>query len=295
MALESVVAAASANDEVIVVDGDVEQSARLVVERLQAAHPDTHLRYVRSEPGLTLQRNAGIDASEGDILAFFDDDVTFAPTLLDELADIYADEALLGATGVVREQSKGRIGSGDYSRLRRWLVGGGREGTMTRFGFRRPVVDLATPRDVEYMHGPLMTARRSAAVTTRFDERLTGYGLGEDDDFSYRLSRLGRVRFEPRLEVDHHEIGFRSMDRRARDRRQIINRTYLFEKNFAAGAGSRALYVAFLSVIVAHRVLNREWDGLRGLADGARHVWREGALNPDAGEAERTPPSVAKA
>lgn len=282
MALESIVAAASPDDEAIIVDGDADQSARPVVEELQAAHPEARLRHLASEPGLTLQRNLGIDTAEGDIVAFFDDDVTFPPSLLDDLARVYRDETLVGVTGVVGEQSKERVGSGEHSRLRRWLVGGGREGTMTSFGFRRPIVDLASPRDVEYMPGPLMTARRSAAAETRFDERLTGYGLGEDDDFSYRLSRRGRIRFEPALVVDHHEIGFHSMDHRARDRRQIVNRTYLFEKNFAAGGLTRAAYVAFLAVIVVHRILNREWDGIRGLTDGLRHIWRQGALNPDA-------------
>jgi glycosyltransferase involved in cell wall biosynthesis len=282
MALQSIVAAVSSDDEALVVDGDPDQSARAVVEQLQVAHPEVRLRHLASEPGLTLQRNRGIDEAEGHIVAFFDDDVTFSPELLDDLAAAYGDETVVGVTGVIREQSKGRVGSGEHSRLRRWLVGGGREGTMTSFGFRRPIVDLDVPRDVEYMPGPLMTARRSAAAETRFDERLTGYGLGEDDDFSYRLSRRGRIRFEPALAVDHHEIGFHTMDHRARDSRQIVNRTYLFEKNFATNGLARATYVAFLLVIVGHRILNREWSGLRGLSDGLRHIWRQGALNPDA-------------
>jgi GT2 family glycosyltransferase len=280
-ALASAAAAASAADEVLVVDGDPERSALPVVEEIRARHPQARLRHVPSDPGLPLQRNVGIDAAEGEIVAFFDDDVTFPPTLFDGIAAAFADPAVVGVTGRVVENELPRIGSGQHSRLRRLLLGGGRQGTMTSFGSRRPIVDVDEPHDVEFMEGPFMTARRDVAASVRLDETLIGYALGEDDDYSYRVSLRGRVRYVPELAIEHHEIGFKSMDLRRRDRFQIINRTYLFRKNFARTRRSRAAYAGLVAMMFVHRAVNREWDGLRGLWDGLGHLRRHGALRPD--------------
>ena len=60
-----------------------------------------------------------------------------------------------------------------------------------------------------------MSARREAAAVIRFDELLTGYALAEDEDFSYRLSRLGRVRYVPSISIWHEQHGVRTDARRS--------------------------------------------------------------------------------
>jgi GT2 family glycosyltransferase len=276
--LESSIAALSPQDETLVVDGDTAHSGEPVVERILAEHPGVALRYLACDPGMTHQRNVGLDAALGEIVVFTDDDCTFRADMFDALSAVYDDRSVVGATGRVIQARIARLGSDPHSRLRRLLVGGGREGSMTRYGLRRPIVRLDRPRDVEFMPGTLMSARRSVAAEVRFDERLTGYGLGEDDDFSYRLSRRGRLCYEPSVAVEHREIGFRTMDQRARDRRQVINRVYLYRKNFAGGLWTRLGFAMLMAMLVVHRALNREWSGLRGLLDGFREV-RHGAAD----------------
>jgi GT2 family glycosyltransferase len=235
--------------------------------------------YLACAPGMTYQRNIGLEAALGEIVVFTDDDCTFGPDLFDALSAVYDDLSVVGVTGQVIEESLSRFGSNPHSRLRRLLLGGGREGSMTRYGLRRPIVRMDQPHDVEFMPGPLMSARRSLAVKVRFDERLTGYGLGEDDDFSYRLSRRGRVRYDPSVVVEHRVIGFRTMDERARDRRQVVNRVYLYRKNFAGGLRARMGFAMLMGMLLVHRALNREWNGLLGLLDGFREVW-SGTADP---------------
>jgi GT2 family glycosyltransferase len=259
-----------ADGEVIVVDGDSERSAESVVSALGDRFPDVTMRYVASDPGASLQRNVGIDAANGDIVVFLDDDCTFEPGLFEALMTAYEDETVVGVTGRVEQPSQARLGSNPNSRLRRFVLGGGRQGSMSSFGFRRPIVDVEQARDVEFMPGPLMSARRDVAAAVRFDERLTAYSLGEDDDFSYRASRRGRIRYEPSAVVYHHALGWHSMDRRKMDRLQVVNRTYLFRKNFPQTLRARAGFAALLAILCVHRVLNREWSGLRGLVDGMR-------------------------
>jgi glycosyltransferase involved in cell wall biosynthesis len=274
-ALESLARAVPGPDEVIVVDGDAERTAERPVAELAAKHPHLNASYLASEPGTARQRNVGIDAASGDVIVMIDDDCTVHPNLFAALAEAYRDPGVVGVTGLIEEPARpARLG---YNNRVRWLLlGGGRGGTMTSFGFRRPILDLARACDTEFMYGPLMTARRELAAAVRFDEELSAYSLGEDDDFSYRLSRRGRLRFEPAAVVHHHELGRRRMNQRKLDRMHVVNKTYLFRKNFPQTLPARAGFQAMLGVLLAHRVLNREWSGLRGLIEGLREVRRSG-------------------
>jgi len=274
--LECAAKALPADGEVIVVDGDPERSAEPVVREFQARNPAMSIRHVASAPGAARQRNGGIDAAEGDVVVYVDDDCTFEPGLFEALAAAYGDPAVVGATGRVEQPLRGRLGNNPHSRLRWLLLGGGRQGSMTSFGFRCPILDREQPRDVEFMPGPLMSARRDLAAEVRFDERLAAYSLVEDDDFSYRLSRRGRIRYEPAAVVQHHELRWQERDQRQMDRLQVVNRTYLFRKNFAQTFTARARFVALLALLCGHRVVNREWSGLLGLVEGMRHVRRTG-------------------
>lgn len=284
--LESAGRALPADGEVIVVDGDPEHSAEKVLSETGARYPDMNVRYVASDPGAALQRNVGIDAAAGEVVVFVDDDCTFEPGLFEALASAYEDPSVVGVTGWIDQPSRERLGNNPHSRFRWLLLGGGAQGSMSSFGFRRPIVDIDEPRDIEFMPGPLMSARREVAAAVRFDERLTAYSLGEDDDFSYRVSRRGRIRYEPAASVYHHELGWRNMDRGKMDRLQVVNRTYLFRKNFSTTLRARAAFWALILLLFAHRVLNREWSGLRGLLEGVRQVRRSRKLSPEAALAE---------
>jgi GT2 family glycosyltransferase len=284
--LESAARGLPPDGEVIVVDGDPERSAESVVSALGARHPDLTMHYIASDPGAALQRNVGIDAASGEIVVFMDDDCTFEPGLFEALLTAYEDPEVVGVTGRIDQPPRERVAENPHSRLRLLLVGGGRQGTVTGIGFRRPIIDMEQARDVEFMPGPLMSARREVARAVRFDELLTAYSLGEDDDFSYRVSRRGRMRYVPSALVYHHELGWRSMDRRRMDRLQVVNRSYLFRKNFSPTLRTRAAFWRLIVLLCGHRVLNREWSGLRGLLEGVRIVLRFRRLEPPAALAE---------
>jgi len=257
--------------EVIVIDADLDGSSQQVVTAFdQRVAPA--VRYLHTVPSLTRQRNNGIDDASGDVIVFLDDDVTIQPDVFERLAEAYRDESVVGATGRVVEPESGRVG-GPASRLRRLLLGAGREGTFTRYGYPRYLRNLDDPRDVEFMQGCFMSARQDCAAKVRFDEHLGGYALAEDEDFSYRLSRLGRIRYVPEIRVEHRKLGFGSQDARPFGRRVIVNRAYLFRKNFPQTLLARMQFGLLVLGLIGHRLLNREWRGARGLLDGAAAVW----------------------
>ena len=264
--LESIAECDPGPDEVIVVDADPENSAKALTEEF--ADSNFVVRYIASRPSATLQRNLGIDAMSGDVAVFLDDDVFVDPRLFGRLGEAYEDASVVGATGRVIEPEPGRVGSPSSS-LRRLLGGSGRDGTFTRYGYPRYILDPARERDVEHMFGCFMTARREAAAAVRFDENLPGYALAEDEDFSYRLSRLGRIRYLPEIFVNHRKLGLSSQETREFGRLVITNRAYVFRKNFPQTLLARMQFALLIAGFVVHRLVNREWRGARGLIEGA--------------------------
>jgi len=278
-ALASAVATLPEGSELIVVDGDTERSAEAVVEAVDRSAGAPPIRYIAGVSGLCSQRNRGIEVAEGDVVVFTDDDCTLAPGFYESLAAAYRSDDVIGATGRVLQTPDERIGSNIESPLRRLVLGGGRQGTMTSFGFRRPIIDVDSSRTIEFMPGTFMSARLGTASELGFDEwleRSSGYCLGEDDDFSYRLSRRGKIVYAPTAAVHHHSIGKRTMNRRALDRLVVVNRTYLFRKNFAATTRAKLGFAGLIALLFGHRILNRDWQGVRGLIDGLLEVWRKG-------------------
>jgi len=252
-------------EDTIVVDGDPDRSAEGVAR-------EAGVRYLATAPGSSRQRNVGIAAADGDVLVFCDDDIALDRSVFEALGEAYEDDSVVGATVHLVERTERSVG-GMRSPLRRLLFRG-EEGRFTRFGYPRYLTRLDEPRDVEIMPGCFMSARRRLAAELLFDERLPGYGLGEDEDFAYRLSRRGRIRYLPRATIVHEKFGWSSFDPREFSRMVVRHRAYLLQKNFAPGAIAWTQFALFVALLMAHRFVNRDWAGARGLAEGAVDLWR---------------------
>jgi GT2 family glycosyltransferase len=271
-ALEALLRCDPGPDEILVIDGTAEGVALPVIEELRAISAGRPIRHLIFVGGLTLKRNVALAECRGDVVAFFDDDARPESDVFAKLAAAYADPSVVGATGLVIEPDDRPFGRKE-SRLRRLLPGGGVDGTFTRYGYPRRITDVGRSCDIQFMQGCFMTARLDRARSVGFDEDLAGYGFVEDEDFSCRLARLGRLRYLADAVVHHDNTGFSTRDRRSFGRRIVIARTYLFRKNFAQTPLARAQFQLLLLIMLAHRVLNCDWLGARGLIEGAVNVW----------------------
>jgi GT2 family glycosyltransferase len=274
--LESLAGCDPLPDEVVIVD-DPRRSAEAVAKAFSARVPALELCYAAERRGASVQRNIGLRMCSGEVVVFADDDVRFQPDLFAVLADVYRDSAVVGATGRIRQEW--RAFGNERSLIRRLLSGRRRQGTMTDFGYPRRIQDTDSFHDVEFMQGCLMSARRELAQRVGFDEDLgppDNYARLEDEDFSYRLSRLGRVRYVPEAAVQHLNLGFRSRDSRYFSWLMVVDRAYLFRKNFRRTPLARAKFALLVATMAVHRALNREWSGVVGVVDGAIDAWREG-------------------
>ena len=271
--LASIVGGETLPKEVIVVDGDADRSARPVTERFGSLQHEVAISYRASSPGIPTQRNLGMEDASGDVIVFFDDDVVVQPGLFSILAAAYRDRSVIGATGRVVEPSPHRVG-GPTSRIRSVLFGTSQEGSFTRFGYPLYIRRVDREMDVEVMPGCFMSARTEAARHVGFDTELPGYALGEDEDFAYRLSRLGRIRYVPEAVILHKKLGFGTRDTRRFGQEVVINRTYLFRKNFEPTLVSRIEFGLLLLVLLFHRLLNGDVRGALGLIEGGWITWR---------------------
>lgn len=212
--------------EIVVVDGSVDWEsgrARVAASLSEAGYRGT-LRY---EPavalGLPQQRNQAISLASGDVLFLLDDDSLTYPDCAERVMEAYEADASRAVVGVgpvhVEEPPPGARGvavaaparGGLRARLERRLERVAWRGT----GFFLPYDDdfptHAVPpecaalgaRPVRVLDGFRMTFRRSVFESLAFEEMLRHYAVSEDQDFSYRASRLGALVELPTARLHH--------------------------------------------------------------------------------------------
>jgi glycosyltransferase involved in cell wall biosynthesis len=262
-------------DDVLVVDS----ASR--TDGTAAAAADAGVRSVRvDEPGLARARNAGLRATDADIVAFTDDDC----------------EPEAGWAAAVRsafDQSTGFDESTGFDQRIAFVLGR----VVALGGDEQPVVQLETTARVfsagddvmRIGHGANFSVARTAWLDLGGFDELLGAGArfraGEDTDFLWRALRGGWVgRFEPGAAVGH---------RVWRGRRDAFRTMY----GYGVGQGAVATKVRrlggrdavrTLSGGTASRALRQAWRDLRaGYQFGALAGlgWAAGALRGQVGAA----------
>ncbi len=173
--------------ECVVVDNNSTDATRERVAAFGACHPELHIRYIfEREQGLSAARNAGIAASQGDIIAFVDDDERIVPDFLGAYVDLFDlhPEAMAAGGCIIAEYPTGRP---------RWMS------RFTEQPIANPMNYGTTVRVFpkgKIPGGGNMAFRREALVRVGiFDTSLgrTGKSLigGEESDLFERMAAVG--------------------------------------------------------------------------------------------------------
>lgn len=189
-------------DRVLVVDSSDSPATQHVVRTFVDAIP--RVDYVRSEAGLTRQRNVALDAlaAETDVVHFVDDDTLLDEDYLASILDVF--ERRPEAVGV-----GGRISNLPehsprlYRRL--LLTDSSRQGALLPSGKNILCFNGSSVRPVDWLSGCCMSYRRSKLRGLRFDEMRGGNGIGEDVDFSARAARVGPLLWTPHAVLEHRQ------------------------------------------------------------------------------------------
>jgi GT2 family glycosyltransferase len=193
--LRSIDAAGVLAREIIVID----QSA--VKYRLPERPGLIHV-HDRSLSGLCAARNRALDYIRGEATLFLDDDTIVVNDVTGPIAALFSAEP-----GVVGIQCRIL----NYDRTSFSL-----SDTLARI-FEQGFFDTkpfrgSAGKHLRSVHGCAMAFRTSAVRDVRFTEKLTGYCMGEDFDFSVRVRRIGELRLASEAHVRHDRSPINRLD-----------------------------------------------------------------------------------
>jgi GT2 family glycosyltransferase len=200
--LDSVAIQTRVPNAIRVVDASTNSDTRSVVERHAAGALLGRLHYLLSEPGLTRQRNVGVAAGASDIVHFVDDDTVLHPHYLESILQQFEQDEpgeILGVGGSIVNLTGHRVSMAK----RAFMLDSPRPGRVLPSGRNPLAVDVALVTDVDWLSGCTMSYRRAVFTVFSFNERLEGYGLGEDVEFSYRVRQRGRLLVTPDARIEH--------------------------------------------------------------------------------------------
>ncbi len=194
-AIESLRAQTVAPHEILLV---IDHSPELEAE-CRRRWPELQVMPNREQQGLSGARNTGVEASDGEVVAFLDDDAAAAPDWIERLGAAYSDPTVLGVGGAIHpawEQGRPRWFPPEFD----WVVG------CTHSGMPRQ------REGVRNLVGANMSFRREALVEVGgFRHELGRIGKipagCEETDLCIRIGHRhpeGTILYDPEASVDHY-------------------------------------------------------------------------------------------
>lgn len=267
-------------DELVVVDSsDVQE----IEGYLKSADLPVAVKYIRSKPGLTFQRNVGVRNSAGDLLFFFDDDCELDVNYLAKVEDVFARDAQgeIGAVGGRLENLYGNQSMTLKFRVELMVFGLIRSvfGLDDHGSGRFRLSGMATfphnsmnARYIDCLSGGLMAFRKEVFQKVEFDENMPGYGLMEDWAISKSVLDAGhKIYYEPSASLIHKESPQNRFNYFRWAEMFIVNYDYLFQKNWRRDWFRMPFYYwALLGFIIVNL---HNGEALRGTFSGLKQVF----------------------
>jgi Glycosyltransferase like family 2 len=286
---------ASPNMPILVVDASATEATRHVCEGLaRQLGPSSKLLYRRArQPGLARQRSEAVEVCHElgvEVVHFIDDDTEVSTGYFNAIERRFLqDPTVMGLGGVIVNQP-----IADHLTIRSiFLLCSRRRGTVLRSG-RNTLSQYpgthASDR-VDWLSGCSMSYRITAFKEIMFDGRLEGSSLGEDYDFSFRLSRKHKLAVEPLATCIHHLTPTARSSMRA-NARQSTQTTYRWvRENRALGMSRAAFWWSTLGDVVFHAtpwILRGNPDALQetlGVLEAVSAIARNRSTSVNLGDA----------
>jgi GT2 family glycosyltransferase len=181
-------------------------------ERIRLEFPEMNIEHFYHLGGLPSARNACLGKlSNEDVIHFFDDDVTIPDNYFRAIESFmfnYPD--CYGGGPRVADLYKNEL-SGKYAPLRKLLGLTKKYGQITRAGRHYWVPDIESPSlEVAWIPGCSMFFKAEVFRENRFNGSMENgpgrnYALGEDLEFSHRVSKAFKLRSVGNVKVTHHQ------------------------------------------------------------------------------------------
>jgi len=259
-------------DEIIIVDSS---ERRFLYSFLKAKFPlsISKIKVIRSRVSNNAARNMGIQQSSGDIVFFFDDDVTLHRDYVKEVANVFVDDKEGKIGGVMgnivnRERLVNSLGN---KLLRFFFLAHFGSGKYLPSGFPTWVYGEKKVLRTEFLIGCAAAFRKKVVREFGFDEKLgklSGYCYLDDVDFSYRVSRKYTLVYTPSAQLEHHLSKTTRVDPFMKKRQWVVNHFYLFKKNMPKNLSNVFAFTFSIFGLVIMTWLEKDLKATIGLFRG---------------------------
>jgi GT2 family glycosyltransferase len=221
-----------APDEIVIVDASGEP-----IEPVLAEFPQLTTRYLRHwPPSAAAQRNAGIRncMPAATLIGFADDDTTFEPQAFANMLSFWegATGDVLGAAFNIRNYPDCGKSILKHSALAERLgLYSPKTGSVSRSGWQTIVGEIAGTQFVDWIPSTAALFRREVFGRDLFDEYFESYSYLEDLDFSYTISRAGRLAIVADAGFSHFPSPGGRVSARQFGQYEVRNRLYFVRKH----------------------------------------------------------------
>jgi GT2 family glycosyltransferase len=229
------------NELIIIDDGNVSEPT---FEKECREAGINYIYYRKNKPGLTESRNIGIRLTSGDIIFFFDDDTIMAIDYLEKVLQVYRNDqqnVVCGVAGIIINTKSLTF----KQRIKRifniiFFLSGFREGKVLSSGFTTNFDAKGTLlkkiQEVDFLPGCAMSFRKEIFNEFSFDsEKYLGYGLGEDKDFTYKVSKKYKLIINPEAKLMHLESPKMRLDEFKESKMFLMDRYLFFVRHVRRG------------------------------------------------------------
>ena len=232
-ALDSVLEQTRPLDQMVVVDSGKDATEGVVQRFAERFKGET--KYVRSEPGVVWQRLVGIPECTKDVVFMFDNDTILAPTCIKEMMAVYETPGNEDVLGVAPQVESNRP-PGVLNTVFRWIFMHSRQNGSGRvlpsgFGSFSWYSGKEEIHEIDCISGCCQSYRRSVFEQFSYDDYFCDMVYLDDIDFSYRVSKRGRILCTPRAHLRHVEAPSVRPKKGRMAYMQVVNHYYFFKKN----------------------------------------------------------------
>ncbi|MDY0987429.1 glycosyltransferase [Flavobacterium sp. CFBP9031] len=218
-------------DEILIIDGSLDKETKKALDKNNFKNLKYFLVSDRDR-GLTRQRNFGISkvASDSEIVCFLDDDIVLETDYFENLLNTYnLFPSALGAAGYIINNNaawslnleneplqynhfyydgwKRKYSQRYVLRKKMGLLDDCPPGFMPESGNAKALSFFPPTNKIyptESFSGGVSSFRKEILDKIKFSEYFEGYGLYEDTDFTFRLSKLGNIYVNTSAKLYHY-------------------------------------------------------------------------------------------
>jgi GT2 family glycosyltransferase len=234
----------------------------------QVLQPDEVISVVGDS--LTAQRNEGIRRASGDIVIFFDDDLILDCRYIGKIVEVFFlyPDAMAATGNVVARAFKSNILHTIFAHV--FILSRRGKGRFLSSGFPETYdKHITSTIQAEVLHGCNMAIKKEVFEDVSFNEDLEGGMYGEDDWFSYDVSRKYPIYYTPfALCYDNRDYptGTQSWATRCR----IVNLVKRWQERDCSLLESIAFWwsmVGFITLKIIESIIMRDVSILKGIAN----------------------------